>query len=1130
MKAKTVISRMRRVITLALSAVCFITPAIANAQVATADIVGTVTDQSGAAVVTGTASATNIGTGEMQKVDLSSEGTFEFTLLQVGSYNVSVQAQGFKSFVTQVTLAAGDRARVNAGLTLGKAEQTVTVESITPALQTDDSAIGTLITSQATQDLPLNGRNVTNLITLSAGVTVGLPNAMNSGTRPDDRRQTSSFSANGQSDIINNNMIDGMDNNEQFIGSVGVRPSIDAIEEVRVLTNLYSAEISRSGGGVVDLITKSGTNKFHGTLYEFVRNNDFDARDYFSTSGPQPELRQNQFGGSIGGPIKKDKAFFFFDYDDFRQIKGVTATSTVPTLFEEQNPGNFSDLGAGCVNLTSNAGWTPDPIGLNYFKLYPAPNNAVAIPREGCAPPANNFTYTSGQTMFTTTYDSKVDYRFSSRDTAYVRYTFNKNNAYIPSNLPVVNGVNPGQGPYGNFAGPAVDQEQSAALGYTHILSSNLILDLKAQYMGLNNESKPVNAGVDAATTFGFPGGSSAYAINLPGDVVSSGLPNISFTQPYSALGDADYVPLQDKDNTFQYMGSVSWLKGSHSIKFGANLFRRQVFEGQSSHPRGSSSVDNQDTGLLGTGNDLAVLLTGQAQSVTRAYQVVTPDGRGWENGAYAQDDWRVRPGLTLNLGVRYDVYTPYTTTNGAFTNFDPSLNLMIGPTLPGIQKSNATGGIKTDYGDLAPRLGVEYAVRNGLVVRGGYGLTFFPTPSTFMKNAPFSFNFSCGDTTSPINSPVGCTSPLAGTNGSWYLDGGLPIPSTNLTLATDPSTYASQGGINATAFDYKNQFLQQFSLNVEKDFHGNVATIAYVGSRGDRLITSGLNINQQPYAGAPYPIAALPGVNIQEDESVLNSNYNSLQGSVQRRMKNGLAANINYTWSHNLTNSVVPGEGSPTDSCVGACHVDNGSGRAVTYNSYFQYDYGNADLDTRQRLALTMTYDLPFGKSLSGLEALAVKGWSVDSIYYAQTGNPVNVSSSVNNSGLPISSDRPNQTGNAQGGYHRTLQEWFDVTKFTLPGADLLGNAHRNSVFGPGTQALGFSLFKEFPIYESSKLQFRCETFNLLNTPTFANPNSSISYNSSGVGVYNGSAGEISSTTAASSPRQIQLALKLIF
>ena len=268
------------------------------AQVTTADIVGTVTDPSGAAVPNGTATAANAATGVTQATTVNGAGGFTFTLLQVGTYKVTVQAQGFRSYATQVTMAAGDRARINAQLTLGQAEQTVTVEATTPALQTDDSTIGTLITSQATQDLPLNGRNVTSLVTLAAGVTGGLGNAMNSGTRPDDRRQSSSFAANGQSDEINNNMVDGMDNNERFIGSVGVRPSIDAIEQVKVLTNLYTAEISRTGGGVVDLITKSGGNQFHGTVYEFLRNDKFDARDYFATTGRKPELRQNQFGAA----------------------------------------------------------------------------------------------------------------------------------------------------------------------------------------------------------------------------------------------------------------------------------------------------------------------------------------------------------------------------------------------------------------------------------------------------------------------------------------------------------------------------------------------------------------------------------------------------------------------------------------------------------------------------------------------------------------------------------------------------------------------------------------------------------------------------------------------------------------
>ncbi len=1102
----------------------------ATAQVTTADILGTVTDTTGAVVTTATVTATNTGTGETRTANVNPSGEFQFSLLQVGSYQVTIKATGFKSYSSEVTLAAGDRARVNAALSPGEATQTVQVQATTPALQSDSSTIGTLITSQATQDLPLNGRNVTNLITLSAGVTGGLSNALNSGTRPDDRRQSSSFAANGQSDEINNNMIDGMDNNERFIGSVGVRPSIDAIQEVRVFTNLYTAEISRTGGGVVDLITKSGTNQFHGTAYEFFRNDILDARDYFSRTGPKPELRQNQFGGSIGGPIVKDKAFFFFDYEGFRQVKGVTSTSTVPTLYEEQNPGDFSDLGANCVNLTKNPGFTPDPIGLNYFKLYPAPNNAVTPSGSGCAPPTNNFTYTAGQTTFTTTYDAKVDYHFSDRNTAFARYTYNINNAYVPGNYPIVNGVNPGQGPYGNFAGPAVDQEQSGALGFTHVLSPSLVLDLRAQYLRLNNESKPVNVGKDVATTFGFPG-SGSYAVNLAGDAVSSGLPNISFTQPYGALGDADYVPLLDQNNTFQYTGSISWLKGAHSVKFGASLIRRQVSEGQSSHPRGNASINNQDTTLEGTGNDLAVLLTGLATSVTRGYTVVTPAFRSWEEGYYAQDDWRVRPNLTLNLGVRYDIYTPFTAVNDAFSNFDLSTQLLVGPGLPGSQKSSPTGDIKTDYGDVAPRVGFAYTVFPGTVVRGGYGLTFYPgnaTSGAFMKNAPYSFNFSCGDTAAPIASTAACTAPLAGTNGAWYLDGGLPIPSTNIALATDPSTYASQGSFNTTDFNYKNSYLQQFSVNVEQEFKGNVFTLAYVGNRGGRLVLNGVNVNQRPYAGAPFPLVP-SGVGLDERRSILNSNYDAMQVSLQRRLNHGLATSINYTWSHNLTNAQVLDEGSAVGNCVGPCHVDNGSGQALTYNSFFQYDYGNADLDTRQRGSLTMTYNLPFGSSFTGAKGLAVKGWSVNSIYYAQTGNPITVSSGVNNSGLPIT-ERPNQTGNPQGGFHRTINEYFDVTKFTLPGAGLLGNAHRNSVFGPGTQALGFSFFKTFPITEKANLQFRAESFNLLNTPTFSNPNATVNYDSNGVGEYTGSAGQISSTTAAASPRQIQFALKLLF
>jgi hypothetical protein len=1128
-----VISPMRNTLRIVLSVICALLPAMPaslRAQVSTADIVGTVTDPNGAAVVNGAATATNLATGVTQSAPLGKSGDFTFTLLQIGSYDVTVRAPGFKDYQTQVTLAVGDRARVSAQLSLGEASQTVTVESITPALQTDDSTIGTLITSQATQDLPLNGRNVTDLITLSAGVTGGLSNALSSGTRPDDRRLSSSFTANGQSDQLNNNMIDGMDNNERFIGSVGVRPSIDAIEEVRVLTNLYTAEISRSQGGVVDLITKSGTNRFHGTLYEFVRNDKFDARDYFSTTGPKPELRQNQFGGSIGGPIKRDKAFFFFDYEGFRQVTGITATSTVPTLFEEQNPGNFSDLGVGCTNLTSRAGWTPDPIGLNYFKLYPAPNNAVSVPGS-CAAPSNNFTYTSGLTKFLTTYDAKVDYRFSAKDSAYARYTYNDANVYEPAPLPVVSvagiTVNPGAGPYGaNFAGPAVDQEQSAALGYTHVFNSNLIVELQAQYMRLDNQSDPVNVGKEAATAFGFPGGSSQYAVNLSGDTVSSGLPNItSNVQGYAALGDADYVPLHDQNNSFQYMGSVSWLKGAHSIKIGAGVIRRQGTQAQSAHPRGNATISSTDPAIPGAGNDLAVLLSGLATSVTRGYTIQVPAWRGWEPSAYVQDNWHALPKLTLNLGFRYDVYTPFTAANNAFDNFNFSTGLLYGPGLPGAQRSNATGGVNTDYGNVAPRLGFAYEATPGLVIRGGYGITLL---SGGYSNAPYTFNISCGDTKAPINSIIPCPTPYGGTNRAWYLDGGLPVPSADLALVTNPSNYANEGTIYTYDFNLKSSYLQQYSLNVEKDFfHGTVASLGYVGNKGSRLPTLA-SVNQLPYAGAPYPFPTLPGVTIADRESIMSSNYNAMLATLQRRLKNGLAFNVNYTWAHALTNVGGIGEGNAQGSCVGPCHVDNGSGQAVTYNSFFQYDYGNSDLDTRQRIALTATYNLPFGQSLTGPAGYFAKGWTFNSIYYAQTGNPITIASATNTSGLPVT-ERPNQVKPAPG-FHKTLTEWYDVTQFRLPGVDLLGNAHRNSIFGPGTQALGFSFFKYIPIHETLSLQFRAEAFNLLNTPTFSQPGGTVSFDANGIGRLGNGAAAISSTTAASSPRQIQLALKLIF
>ena len=408
------------------------------AQVTTADIVGSVTDPSGAIVANATVTAKNQGTAVTRTTSSGSSGDYTFTLLPLGAYTVSVEAKGFKTFVSKnVALSAGDRVRVDAPLALGEANETVEVESTTPALQTDSSSVGLLINTKAVQDLPLNGRNVIQLVELSPGINPSMSNSMSSGNRPDDRRLSSNYSANGQSDEINNNLIDGMDNNERIIGTIGVRPSIDAIQEVKVLTGLYTAEIGRSVGGVVDLITKSGTNNFHGSAFEFFRNDIFDSNTWVETptaNRPKAELRQNQFGASIGGPIIRNKTFFFGDYEGFRQVKGQTFTSTVPTAYEETHPGDFSDLcntsgtpGAACTGGPILTAGQLTPIGLNYLKLYPTP---FAVPLPGIVngvaqAPTNNFVFTTGRTQTTDTFDIRIDQHFNDKNSLFGRYSFN---------------------------------------------------------------------------------------------------------------------------------------------------------------------------------------------------------------------------------------------------------------------------------------------------------------------------------------------------------------------------------------------------------------------------------------------------------------------------------------------------------------------------------------------------------------------------------------------------------------------------------------------------------------------------------------------------------------------------------
>ena len=429
-------------------------------QLTTADILGTVTDSTGASIPNAAVTLTNLGTNQTRTAQTNATGDYIFPLLQVGRYSVNVQATGFKTSTQEIAVEAGDRARADAQMQLGASSTTVQVQSTTPLLQGDSATVSSTVTAQAVQDLPLNGRNFVQLVQVVPGANEGPGNGLTSGQRPDDRRQTAGFSVNGQDDTLNNYLIDGIDDNERIIGTIGVRPNLEGIQEITVETNSYAPEAGRTAGGVVEIVTKSGTNHFHGTAYEYFRNDVLDARNYYTTSAVvagRPELHQNQYGGSIGGPIFKNRTFFFGDYEGFRLVQALNSPyhSSVPTVAQYDNihginggtPQALVNGGNGTVGLPVN------PIALNYLSLFPLPN--VAGTNGGVT---NNYVSDGVRTQNSNVFDVRVDHQFNANNLFFGRYTYNKVNSFQPAQLPAVAsgpfaGVYAGGGRY-NFPVP----------------------------------------------------------------------------------------------------------------------------------------------------------------------------------------------------------------------------------------------------------------------------------------------------------------------------------------------------------------------------------------------------------------------------------------------------------------------------------------------------------------------------------------------------------------------------------------------------------------------------------------------------------------------------------------------------
>ena len=1111
----------------------------------TADILGTVTDNSGSVVPNAKVSVKNLGTNSARTLQTDSAGQYSFTLLPVGDYSVTVEVAGFKTFSTpRLTIATGDRARVDAPMQVGELTQTVEVAEQTVAVQTDSSTVGGLVTSRAVQDLPVNGRNFIRLVQLAPGATESVQSSLGGGTRPDDRRQTSTVSANGQTDSANNFLLDGMDNNERAIATIIVKPSIDAQQEVKVETNMYTAESGRAGGAVINVITKSGGNHFHGTLFEFLRNDKLDAKDVFNLpqagnplAGVRPPFRQNQYGGSVGGPIKKDKTFFFTDYEGFRRVKGNTFTATIPTACQlgrvacngVQQVGNFSDVpGTQIYDPDTRAAYANNiispaklnQVGLNYAALYPT--------LTGCAPSCQ-FISSPVQTQYAHTADARIDHRFGDKDNFYARYSINNTDTASPGFLPPVTvaGVTipaPSSLNTNNFPGSAYQRQQSFALSHVHIFAPTLLLQVGAQLARYVTISESANSGIAANTAFGGPGNVNT---TVPG---TSGLALLQFQNGgYAALGDGFALPTAYWDTNYQYTGAMTWTKGSHTIKFGASLLDRNWSTFQILF-KGNFNINSAQTGSAAGagGNSFASLLTGRYNQATRNMALAAPQYKSWEIGEYIQDNWRLSNKLTVNLGLRYDIFTPITEKHNALSNFDPTdpATLASGR----IQVAGATGvsntvNIGTQFGDFQPRVGFAYTLGKGTVIRGGFGMSFWPnnvaSPAN-LKNAPVVATYT-------INTP-----------GS--LSAAVPFPTANSVClvqacgATTSSPGYTPSGFSvnaATQLPYSNTTVYMANLLLEKEYAGNVFGVGFVAEpvrNLGRVIPNiatnlptqgpgGCGLTTTPGLGnACLPFAStLPLVGtIQLLRTDGISNYTALQLTFQRRYSKGLSIASNYTWAQALSDA-----GGPGGACGTCGTVTNDAGR----------DYAPSDFKVKHRFTFTSNYEIPFGKNFKGVAGQALRGWQVNGIFAYGTGQPFTVGDSgCAQLSFGVATCRPNVGDSTNPSFTPSNDQLFDVTRYRRQSAGTAGNLGRNTVTMPRNVRVDLSLFKDFKFTESTKLQFRAEGFNVSNTPLFGIPGQNISGLSGGVPTNAGNFGRITSTNAFYTPRDIQLALKLIF
>lgn len=1058
----------------------------------TSQVGGRVTDATGAAVPGVAVSVRSSTSGIERQVITNDSGLYIIPLLQPGTYDVNVRRQGFRPIVQSgITLEVDQRAELHFRLEVGAVSEQVEVKGSVSRLNTVEASQGQVIDNQRIVEMPLNGRNYIDLALMSGGAVQSAPGSRIGG-----------FSAGGQRVSQNNYIMDGIDNNSVELAAAGrraemVQPSIDAIAEFKVQTNAYSAEFGRGMGGVVNLTIKSGTNGFHGAAFEFVRNEKFDARNFFNpVTAAKPTFKRNQYGLAFGGPViipklynGKNKTFFFGDFESTRIRETSTIANTIPTL--RMRNGDFGELPANRrVNDPANGQPFPgnvipasrlDPVARKLAQLYPAPQSGNL---------ANNFTYLSPRTQDVDKWDVRVDQNIGSKDTAFFRFSRQDNLLPDTPSLPAP-----------AFGGGNLDyitEGYNTGAGWNHIFTPALIMTVRGgwNYTRFQRNNPAAALGRNFNEEFEIPGGTL---------VPDGGFSQFSITG-YRGLGIGGFNPVDRNSQNRQISGDLTWIKGRHTVKTGASLLRSQnpIFNIR-------NTMGNWTFNGAYSGDGAADFLLGVASQWAWSSPVIV-SMRAWNMGLYAQDDWKVNDRLSVNLGIRYEVSPPWIEKRNLMGIFDidsaPGQASLVYARSDGSRADRAL--VATDTNNVMPRIGFAYKLTNKTVVRSGYGLFY-----AYMENM--------GDSEHLIgNAPFAYGVTLAGSNTvpAVRLAAGPGAGATDLARAT---------GLQFSSYERKPPMsaAHQWNLNIQREIADDwLLEVGYSGSRGLHLVRQydanfspagpGAINNKRPYTRLAIPgtgIVASPLGPVYSHRYDGNSIYHAMIAKVEKRFSRGFTVLASYSWSKTIGDTC----GTAVQGNTGGCGFQN------LFNLRPERSVDNQDVP--HRFVTSLLYDLPFGKGRTLLAAShpvvngILGGWSLGTIVTDASAVPFSptVQGNPANTGTYTVVQRPDVISNANDGA-RTLQRDFNVDAFVRPANFTYGNAGRNILRGRSGFNWDFSALKSFQLLEQLRLQFRFEAFTLTNTPRFAAAGNVVGTANFGV------------VTGAGTPRNLQFGLKLIW